>query len=117
MGILVTPRLNNLISDPAASKKYRAAIRVLEELHVFDLLREQAMESATISSIGSEFGTDIDLSTYHTLCGYISCLKDIQSNMFFSDNTTTKPSIDFGAREELEKQGYSKEEINKMFGE
>lgn len=116
MTVKKTLRINNLQVDKEANKKYRDAIYVLEELHIFDLLREQLLESFTTSNVGFEYGKDIDLYNYHHLCGYIDCLEDIRS-LSSSETTIAKPVVDFGAREELEKQGYSKEEINKMFGE
>lgn len=109
-------RLNNLKTNQEALNRYRLAIKELEDLHIFDILRE--LHSDYILSTGSdEFGESIDLMNYHKISGYMQCLDEIH---YLVDNDKLGESItnpDFGAKEQLLKDGYSEKEVELMLGE
>lgn len=110
--INTTTRLVNFLSDGQARKTYRDAIKVIEDLHIFDILRE--IQSDIPLSTGSHTdGKDIDLMNYHRMYGYMQALNDVEY-LVESREISEAQSPDFGAYESLLKEGYSAEEIKKM---
>ena len=106
-------RLNNFLSDGEARNRYRKAINELEDLHIFDILRE--IQSEITSSIGTSVdGKELDLLNYHKMYGYMQALNDIEYLVEVKESSSDAGEPDFGARESLRKEGYTDEEINKM---
>lgn len=99
-------RLQSLRETKIARDRYYSALNVFEELHIFDILRERLAENCFSAN------TETDVIKYHEMCGYIQCIHDIQTLLEYS--TPQEVSLDFGARQALEKEGYSEEEIIKM---
>lgn len=111
--INTTTRLVNFLSDGQARKTYRNAIKVIEDLHIFDILRE--IQSDIPLSTGSHTdGKDIDLMNYHRMYGYMQALNDVEYLVESRESKATIQSPDFGAYDSLMKEGYSAEEIKKM---
>ena len=109
-------RLTNFLSDGDARKRYRRAISELEDLHIFDILRE--VHSVFPIALGAhQDGNKIDMMNYHRTNGYMQALNDIQylADIKESSNKTSAP--DFGAYDSLIKEGYTSAEIEKMLSD
>lgn len=109
-------RLKLFLSDTESRNRYKRAITDLEELHIFDILRE--IQSEVPISVGAVVdGQSIDLMQYHVLHGYMQALNDIEYLVESREPAKTIGSPDFGAEGKLMNEGYTKEEIRKMFEE
>lgn len=105
-------RIEAIRENQEARNKYREAISVLKELHIFDILRERALDDSVVYNPDDHR----DSTQFHRLMGYITCIEDLQSLME-ERQVPSKWTIDFGARESLKEQGYTDVEIVKMLGE
>ena len=106
-------RLTNFLSDGDARKRYRQAINELEDLHIFDILRE--VHSVFPINLGnSQNGGQIDTMNYYRTNGYMQALNDIQYLADIKDSSNKVTPPDFGAYDSLIKEGYTSEEIEKM---
>lgn len=106
-------RLTNFLSDGDARKRYRRAISELEDLHIFDILRE--VHSVLPISVGTQQnGEHIDIMNYHRINGYMQALNDIQYLADIKESSNKVNPPDFGAYDSLMKEGYTAEEIEKM---
>lgn len=106
-------RLTEFLSDSDSRNRYRRAIRELEDLHIFDILRE--VQSVFPISIGShQDGKDIDIMNYHRINGYMQALNDVQYLADLKESSSKVTPPDFGAYDSLIKEGYTTEEIEKM---
>lgn len=110
------PRLQAIRENQEAASKYREALAILQELHIFDVLRED-ISSSLVMHTGAEFGKDVDLAIYYKLCGYKECIHDLETLLNTSTGVVNKVPLDFGARESLREQGYTEAEILKILGE
>lgn len=108
MGIVATAQQKKeaIIRSKEASERYREAIRVINELRVFDLLREQILYPIT----------DNNEANYCRISGYIQCMNDLNTFLDMPTKYSELP-LDFGAREQLKSEGFNDEEIIKMLGE
>lgn len=105
-------RIQAIRENQEARNKYRDAISVLRELHIFDILRERALDDSVVYNPDDHR----DSTQFHRLMGYVTCIEDLQSLMD-TQETPAKWTIDFGARESLKEQGFTDAEIVKMLGE
>ena len=105
-------RIQAIQENQEARNKYRDAISVLRELHIFDILRERALDNSSIYTPDDHR----DSTQFHRLMGYIGCIEDLQSLMDIQE-VPAKWTVDFGARDSLKEQGYTDDEIVKMLGE
>ena len=105
-------RIQAIRENQEARSKYREAISTLRELHIFDILRERALDNSSTYTPDDHR----DSTQFHRLMGYIGCIEDLQSLMDTPSQSVVLP-LDFGAREDLKEQGYTDEEIIKMLGE
>ena len=111
--INTTNRLTNFLSDGEARNRYRKAIMELQDLHIFDILRE--VHSVLPINIGlHQDGGLVDTMNYHRMNGYMQALNDIEYLADIKEATSKVTPPDFGAYESLIKEGYTTEEINKM---
>lgn len=114
--INTTVRLTNFLSDGDARKRYRRAIAELEDLHIFDILRE--VHSVLPISLGSQQeGEKIDMMNYHRMNGYMQALNDIEYLADVKESSSKIAPPDFGAYDSLIKEGYTTEEISKMLSD
>lgn len=106
-------RLANFLRDGDSRNRYRKAISELEDLHIFDILRE--VQSVLPINIGRhQDGKDLDVMNYHRINGYMQALNDIEYLADLKESSSRVSPPDFGAYDSLIKEGYTTEEIEKM---
>ena len=106
-------RLIQFLSDGEARNRYRKAILELQDLHIFDILRE-IQSDMPLSIQPDDKGSQLDLMNYHRMYGYMQALNDIEYLVESRKEPTSMSSPDFGAYSSLLKEGFTEEEINKM---
>ena len=103
-------RLQALRENPQASSRYREALSVLHELHIFDILRESFLENSM------SYLDNRDAMQFHQLLGYKLCIEDLET-LINTPEETVNWKAEFGARESLKEQGFTDAEIIKMLGD